>query len=117
MATRPDPRYAAPMDGWQPPAGVQPPGGPWPWPPGPAWQQQAAAAPPPAPGALNPRFLRGALVGAAVAYLVTNEQAQQATIRTLVRVRSMVQGGVEELKERFRDAEAELHAAHQHPDD
>jgi hypothetical protein len=69
-------------------------------------------APTPAPGLLgNPRFVRGVLIGAAAVYLLTNENVQQAAIRSVVRVWSLVQGGVEEMKERFRDAEAELHAA------
>ncbi len=61
----------------------------------------------------NPRFIKGALIGAAVAYLLTNEKVQHATIKTAVKAWSLVQGGVEEMKERFRDAEAELHAADQ----
>lgn len=80
--------------------------------PGPGPRAQA-----PAPGGLltNPRFVRGALIGAAATWLLTNEQVQQAAIRALVRFQASVQGGFEELKERFRDAEAELHAA-QPPD-
>lgn len=56
------------------------------------------------------RFVIGLLVGAGVAYLLTNEAAQQAAIRSAVRGWHLVRGGVEELKERFRDAEAELQA-------
>lgn len=81
---------------------------------GPAGQMLAggAAAGAAAPAGLaNPRFVRGAAIGALAVYLLTNESVQQATIRSLVRLRSLVQGGVEEMKERFRDAEAELHAA------
>ena len=59
----------------------------------------------------NPRFIKGALIGAAAAYLLTNETVQQTTIKTAVKAWSLLQGGVEEMKERFRDAEAELHAA------
>lgn len=59
----------------------------------------------------NPRFLTGALFGALAAYVLTNETVQQNAIKAAVRTWSMVQGGVEEMKERFRDAEAELHAA------
>lgn len=73
---------------------------------------QAAVAPRTANTSLltNPRFIKGALIGAAVAYLLTNEKVQHATIKTAVKAWSLVQGGVEEMKERFRDAEAELHA-------
>lgn len=104
-----------PPGAWYPPTawhpswyGAAPPAGP---PPG--WA--AAATPMPAQaGLVNPRFIRGALIGAAVLYLLTNEDVQHAAIRGLVKARSLVQGGVEEMKERFRDAEAELHAAQSH---
>ncbi|AGA32309.1 hypothetical protein TVNIR_0608 [Thioalkalivibrio nitratireducens DSM 14787] len=112
---------------WQVPMGVQPG-----WPPTGAGQPFPGAAqfqqppmfyapvpptpahnsPPPTsalPG--NPRFIKGALVGAVAAYLLTNETVQQNAIRTAVRAWSMLQGGIEEMKERFRDAEAELHAS------
>jgi len=105
---------------WQAPA-MAPPGAYWPqwgYPYHPAWGTGPgmSAAPPPAQGTLltNPRFIRGALIGAAAVYLLSNENVQHAAIRSLVRVRSLVQGGVEEMKERFRDAEAELHAAQAH---
>jgi len=99
---------------------MAPPAGYWPqwgYPYGPAWGAGPGVAPPPAAqGSLftNPRFIRGALVGAAAVYLLSNENVQHAAIRSLVRVRSLVQGGVEEMKERFRDAEAELHASQAH---
>jgi len=57
------------------------------------------------------RFVKGVLIGAAVAYILSNEKVQQATIKTAVKTWSLMQGGVEEMKEKFRDAEAELHAA------
>ena len=56
-------------------------------------------------------FIKGAVIGAAVAYLLTNESVQQSAIKTSVKAWTLLQGGVEEIKERFRDAEAELHAA------
>lgn len=59
----------------------------------------------------NPRFIKGALVGAAAAYLLSNESVQQNAIKAAVKAWSLLQGGIEEMKERFRDAEAELHAA------
>lgn len=58
------------------------------------------------------RFVKGALIGAVAAYLLTNEKVQQTAIKAAVKSWSMLQGGVEEMKERFRDAEAELHASH-----
>ncbi|MGD2118106.1 MAG: hypothetical protein PVG66_07095 [Chromatiales bacterium] len=103
---------------------------PWPyqqayWPPA-AYAPQAMSpyalpayppmTPPAAPantgvlGLGNSSFIKGALIGAAAAYLLSNEQVQQAAIKTTVKVWSLLQGGVEEMKERFRDAEAEMHA-------
>lgn len=57
------------------------------------------------------RFVRGLLIGAAAAYLLTNEDVQRTVIKGAVKVWSTVQGGIEEAKERFRDAEAEIQAA------
>jgi hypothetical protein len=116
-------RYGYPPTGYHP-AYSQ---GHSPWGPGYTPGFHAHAAPPPgAPLAAatapfshltNPRFLKGALFGALAAYLLTNETVQQNAIKTAVRAWSMVQGGVEEMKERFRDAEAELHAAHAQDDE
>lgn len=61
------------------------------------------------------RFLRGAITGAALTFLLTNEGVQKNTIRSLVRMWSTLQGGFEEMKERFQDAEAEVQAE-QHKD-
>ncbi|MBB1127378.1 hypothetical protein [Thiospirillum jenense] len=54
------------------------------------------------------RFIKGALIGAAATYLLTNEQVQRTAIKGIVQAWSFVQGSVEEMKERFGDAEAEL---------
>ena len=59
----------------------------------------------------NDRFLKGLLIGAAATYLITNESVQKTAIKSAVKVWSLVQGGVEEMKERFHDAEAEIQAA------
>lgn len=56
------------------------------------------------------RFVKGLLVGAAATFLLTNEGVQKGAIRSMVRLWTLMQGGVEEMKERFRDAEAELQA-------
>jgi hypothetical protein len=58
----------------------------------------------------NDRFLKGLLIGAAAAYLLTNESVQRTAIKGAVKAWSLMQGGVEELKERFHDAEAEIRA-------
>jgi hypothetical protein len=57
---------------------------------------------------LNERFFKGLLIGAAAAYLLTNENVQRTAIKGAVKAWSLLQGGVEELKERFHDAEAEI---------
>ena len=98
------------------------PSGYSPWPPGYAPGFHASAAPRPPVAAptghlTNPRFLKGALFGALAAYLLSNEAVQQNAIKAAVRTWSVVQGGVEEMKERFRDAEAELHTAHSQDDE
>jgi len=59
------------------------------------------------------RFVKGLLIGAVVTYVVTNESVQRNAIKGAVKVWTMLQGGVEELKERFHDAEAEIRAAEQ----
>ncbi|MBK1646007.1 hypothetical protein CKO25_15390 [Thiocapsa imhoffii] len=61
----------------------------------------------------NDRFLKGLLIGAAATYLLTNESVQRTAIKGVVQLWSAVQGGIEEAKERFHDAEAELRHASQ----
>lgn len=61
-------------------------------------------------GFANDRFLKGLLIGAAAAYLLTNENVQRTAIKGAVKAWGLLQGGVEELKERFHDAEAEIRA-------
>jgi hypothetical protein len=89
---------------------------PYTYPPYPAPQATQTPAPQPV---LNQRFVTGALVGAAAAYMLSNPAVQDAAIKGAVKVWTVVQGGVEEMKERLRDAEAELHAAQVYgePDD
>lgn len=55
-------------------------------------------------------FLIGALVGAVGAYLLTNEKAQKNLFKTIAKGTEMFQMGIEEMKERFEDAKAELAA-------
>jgi len=62
------------------------------------------------------RFLKGLIIGGAAAYLLTNEQVQQSAIKGVVKVWTLLQGGVAELKERFHDAEAEIRANGMHPE-
>ena len=53
-------------------------------------------------------FMKGALIGAVGAYLLTNENAQKTIFKGIAKTASMFQVGMEEMKERFEDAQAEL---------
>lgn len=101
------PPYPPPPHWYQPPAGYQAT-------PASLYTPPPVAMAPPAVAGGNlltrPSFVKGALVGAVVAYLLTNEKVQQNAIKAAVKSWTLLQGGVEEMKERFRDAEAELHA-------
>jgi len=55
-------------------------------------------------------FLKGALIGAVGAYLLTNENAQKTIFKTFAKGADMFSAGIEELKERMEDAKAELEA-------
>lgn len=55
-------------------------------------------------------FIKGALIGAVGAYLLTNEKAQKTIFKGLANTASMFQVGMEEMKERFEDAQAEIEA-------
>ncbi|MEA2099256.1 MAG: YtxH domain-containing protein [Campylobacterota bacterium] len=55
-------------------------------------------------------LLKGALVGAIGAYLLTNENAQKAIFKTVAKSADMFSAGMEEMKERFEDAKAEMEA-------
>ena len=62
-------------------------------------------------GAFNTKqFVVGALIGAVGAYLLTNEKAQKNLLKTIAKGTDMFQAGIEEMKERFEDAKAELAA-------
>ncbi len=56
------------------------------------------------------KFLKGAITGAALTFILTNEALQKNTIKSLVKLWNTLQGGIEEVKERFQDAEAEIKA-------
>lgn len=58
-------------------------------------------------------FIKGALIGAVGAYLLTNEKAQKTIFKGVVKATDMFQAGMEEIKERFEDAKAELEAEEQ----
>lgn len=58
----------------------------------------------------NSRFLTGALAGGVVTLLLTNPAVQRAAINTAAHLWLTLKGGLEETKERFRDAESEIKA-------
>ena len=61
-------------------------------------------------GFSNGDFIKGALIGAAVTYLLTNKNAQKTIMKTASKGSEMFQAGMEELKERYEDARAQMEA-------
>lgn len=61
-------------------------------------------------GFSNGDFLKGALVGAAVTFLLTNKGAQESIMKAASKGSELFQGGMEELKERYEDAKAAMEA-------
>ena len=55
-------------------------------------------------------FWKGALVGAGVTVLLTSETVQKAVVKTLSRGMAAASAGVEEMKEKYEDAKAEVEA-------
>lgn len=53
-------------------------------------------------------FLKGALIGAVATFILTNENAQKAIFKGFAKVSSLFESGIEELKERYEDAKAEI---------
>jgi hypothetical protein len=53
-------------------------------------------------------FLKGALIGAGVAYLLTNEKVQNGLMKVVAKGTQLFQTGFEEMKERYEDAKAEV---------
>lgn len=122
-AQAPQPQAPQPQAPYGGPAGAPPPFGAGFPPPPPGFPPYAAAAPQGAAQA-NPNahrhpnadsLVKGLVVGAAAAYLLTNETAQRTILRTAVQVWTKLQGGFEEIKERLHDAEAEVAAASEPP--
>ncbi|MHC1752722.1 YtxH domain-containing protein [Humidesulfovibrio sp.] len=56
----------------------------------------------------DPAYVKGLLLGAGVALVLTNPTVQKALVGGAVRVWAAVQGGVEEIKEQIEDVKAEL---------
>lgn len=60
--------------------------------------------------ATSSTFWKGAVLGAGVALLVTNEAVQKAVVKTVSKGMAAASAGVEELKEKYEDAKAEVDA-------
>lgn len=56
----------------------------------------------------NGCYLKGFALGAGITLLLTNSSVQKALVKGVVKVWSIVQGGVEEVKETFQDVKAEM---------
>ncbi|MGE4382351.1 MAG: YtxH domain-containing protein [Arcobacter sp.] len=61
-------------------------------------------------GFINNDFVKGALLGAAVTYLLTNKNAQETILKAFGKGSELFQAGIEELKERYEDAKAQMQA-------
>ena len=53
-------------------------------------------------------YVKGLLVGAAAAYVLTNPKIQRALVKGAVNLWTSVQGGVEEVKEQIQDIKSEM---------
>ncbi len=58
----------------------------------------------------NGDFIKGALIGAAVTFLLTNKGAQETIMKAASKGNELFQAGMEELKERYEDARAQMEA-------
>ncbi|WP_027183716.1 hypothetical protein [Desulfovibrio inopinatus] len=56
----------------------------------------------------DPGYIKGLVVGAGVAYLVTNPTVQRSLVKGAVTLWTTIQGGVEEVKEQIEDIKAEM---------
>lgn len=81
--------------------------------------QQYAQVPVPAqPGFLgldvrDENFWKGALLGAGLAILLTNDSVQKGVMKAAAGIFTAAQSGVEELKEKYEDIQAEMKASKQ----
>jgi gas vesicle protein len=61
----------------------------------------------------NGDFIKGALIGAALTFLLTNKDAQKNIMKAASKGSELFQVGMEELKERYEDARAAMEANQQ----
>ena len=57
----------------------------------------------------NGHFLAGVAIGGLLTLVLTNPNVQRTLFRSVAKAASMINSGVAEAKERFHDAEAEIH--------
>ena len=55
-------------------------------------------------------FIKCALIGAVATFILTNENAQRAIFKGFAKVSGLFEAGIEELKERYEDAKAEVNS-------
>ena len=55
-------------------------------------------------------FSKGAWIGAVATFILTNENAQRAIFKGFAKVSGLFEAGIEELKERYEDAKAEVNS-------
>lgn len=60
----------------------------------------------------DPGYVKGLLLGAGLAYVLTNPTVQRALVKGAVTLWTTVQGGVEEVKEQIQDIKAEMSMKH-----
>ena len=53
-------------------------------------------------------FLKGAFIGAVATFILTNKDAQSAIFKGFAKLSNLFEMGIEELKERYEDAKAEV---------
>ena len=63
---------------------------------------------------LNGDFIKGALIGAVATYILTNKNAQERIFKAFGKGSELFSAGIEELKERYEDAKAQMQANQEH---
>ena len=58
----------------------------------------------------NGDFIKGALLGAALTYFLTNKNAQEGLFKAFGKGSELFSAGIEELKERYEDTKAQMQA-------
>lgn len=56
----------------------------------------------------NNQFIKGALIGAGIALILGNDSVQKAVMKGATSLFNAAQAGVEEIKEKFEDVQAEM---------